>query len=73
MDNIYDALLLKKLLSDNYDCVQINCAIKEKDLKQLDLTIKKLNENTKRRINYSRSEIINIAIELYIEILIKYE
>ena len=62
---------MKKLLSDNYDSVQINCAISEKDLSKLDLTVKRLNENTKRRVNYTRSDVINLAIELYIEILKK--
>lgn len=71
MNNIYDSLLMKKLLSDNYDSVQINCAISEKDLSKLDLTVKRLNENTKRRVNYTRSDVINLAIELYIEILKK--
>lgn len=71
MNNIYDSLLMKRLLSDNYESVQINCAISEKDLGKLDLTVKKLNENIKRRVNYTRSDVINIAIELYIEILKK--
>ena len=71
MNNIYDSLLMKKLLSDNYDSVQINCAINEKHLSKLDLTVKRLNENTKRRVNYTRSDVINLAIELYIEILKK--
>lgn len=71
MNNIYDSLLMKKLLSDNYDSVQINCAISEKDLSKLDLTVKRLNENTKRRVNYTRTDVINLAIELYIEILKK--
>lgn len=72
MNNIYDSMLLNKLLLDNYDSVQINCAINEINLKKLDLTIKKLNENTKKRIKYSRTDIINLAIELYIEVLKKY-
>ena len=72
MNNIYDSLLLEKLLLDNYDSVQISCAINENDFKRLDLTIKKLNENTRRKIKYTRTDIINLAIELYIEILKKY-
>lgn len=71
MNNIYDSMLLEKLLLDNYDSVQINCAINEIDLKKLDLTIKKLNKNTKKRIKYTRTDIIKLAIELYIEILKK--
>lgn len=65
----YINIMKKEFLSDNIKYVQVGKIIAKEKLNQLDSIIDKLNKNLKRKMPYTRSDILRIAIKLYIHFL----
>lgn len=64
--DIYDELLLKHFLEDDVKSVQVHYFF-EKDLFiSFDNLVEKINSKTKRKSKYSRTELLRLAIKLYV-------
>lgn len=62
----YDEFLLNKLIEDDVESVQVHYYFEKDLLNSFDNIVEKLNSHTKRKSKYSRTELLRLAIKLYI-------
>ena len=64
--NHYIDIIKKEFVNENIEYVQLGKIISKEKLNQLDYIINELNIKMKRNKQYTRSDILRIAIKLYI-------